>query len=193
MVRAALLSPIVLAASLLLAALDVAGAYEYRKCHIRFVVSGSGLSKTEVPGADFWAWGRGKYQARWAWQILNGKAKHCATKLASSNRNTLPAECAANENDLRNASAIGRGGITGLSVTRFRTLLKKTICARHQRANSRVRTISDTREIEGLTVGIEPMGNSTACHSRRVLGPQFVTLHCRQAGRDSQFEWFYKK
>lgn len=79
---------------------------------------------------------------------------------------------------LNSSSAIGKGGITGLDVTRFRTLLKKTICSKHQRAIANVRTIADTREIEGLSVAIEPMGNSRTHHSVRVLGSQFVTLHC---------------
>lgn len=193
MFRIARLCALALAAMSLMAIQNAASAYEYRKCHIRFVVSGNGLSKTELPGADFWAWGRGKYQASWAWQILNIKAKYCAIELAKRDRNKLPAECAANAYQLNNSSAIGTGGITGLDVTRFRTLLKKTICSNHQRANSRVRTIADTRKIEGLTVAIEPKGNSTACHSIRVVEPQFVTLHCRKTGRDTQFEWFYKK
>lgn len=193
MFRCAQLCALALAAISLLAFQNTAAAYEYRKCHIRFVVSGSGLSKTELPGADFWAWGRGKYQASWAWQLVNSKAKYCAIKLAQRDRNSLPTECAANQHHLNNSSAIGKGGITGLDVTRFRTLLKKTICSNHQRANAGVRTIADTRKIEGLTVAIEPMGNSRACHSIRVLEPQFVTLHCRKTGRDTQFEWFYKK
>lgn len=169
-----------------------ASAIEYRKCHLKVVVSGIDFPEVRVEGADFWSWSR-KVNASAAWDGINSTARACASAVASRDGVTLPSACASNEAVLKGG---GFGsGITGLKTTSVHTLLKKTICENHVRPDPKVRSINDTRVIEGLTVVIKHITErSDACFPQRALGPQKLTIHCRsrgQGGPDTQATWFY--
>lgn len=161
------------------------GADEYRKCNLKIVVSGEGLSETEVPGTRFWAWAR-RSSAWSAWNSINIWAEHCARDLALGDHESLPRHCSANERLLHNG--LEGEGITGISSLLVHTKIKDTICRHHQ---AKFLSASDTREIDGFAVTIKPVGRSKACHTKAVVGPRVQTIHCYKEGTDSDFEWHY--
>lgn len=167
-------------------------AKEFRKCNYMMMVKGSGLADTEVQGVRFWSWARTS-SASGAWSAIGTQAKLCAKDLARNDHEWLPANCDSNVDKLNSSGSTG-SGITGLNTTRARTLLKKTICENHKRSNSKVRTVHDTRKIDGFAVYVRHIGSTSgACRSQPIIDPSYLVIHCRKAGKDKNREWSYKK
>ena len=167
-----------------------AAALEYRKCAVKITVIGSGLAETEVEGARFVVWGRARL-ASFTWKAINKRALACGLGLVQGDTDTIHPRCRANESALNNSGAIG-SGVTGLNTSRVKRALKATICDGHVRPRDGVRTFYDTREIDGLTAYVKPLGPSKACLSQRIIQPSYVKLHCNRDGEDAGSEWFFK-
>lgn len=166
-------------------------ASEYRKCLVKLYVQGEGLTQTEVEGVRYTTWGRALLASH-AWSRVNVRASACARNLVKANYNELPKHCEANKYDLDGGNY--GAGVTGLATTRVKSRIKKTVCENHRRAkDDKVRTVKDTRKIDGFLIGIRPVGNSQACKNQTVMKPRYQTIHCRSDGRDTEYEWHYKK
>ncbi len=167
-----------------------AAALEYRKCNLKVMIKGSGLPTVEVQGARFWSWARRRFASQ-SWDAINNRAGACAWAMAPRDLDTLPDVCRTRAATLNNSSALG-SGISGLGTSHMHSLIEKTICENHTRANPNVRTIQDTRKIDGFAVWVQPVGTSQACRSTPIIPPSFLTIHCRKNGDDQDFEWSYK-